>query len=65
MERFCADPVSRSVNHPPPTQPGPGSAGQLVSWSAGAIGAEPGPLGGSRRGSKPVANALTVAIISN
>ena len=41
MEGFCADPVSRSVNHPP-TQPGPGSAGQLVSrchWSgAGAAG---------------------------
>lgn len=37
MERFCADPVSRSVNHPP-TQPGPWSAGQLVSrchWSRG------------------------------
>lgn len=37
MERFCADPVSRSVNHPP-TQPGPWSAGQLVSrghWSGG------------------------------
>ena len=31
MERFCADPVSRSVNHPP-TQPGPWSAGQPVSW---------------------------------
>lgn len=33
--RFCADPVARSVNHPP-TQPGPWSAGQLVSgchWS--------------------------------
>lgn len=41
MERFCADPVARSVNHPP-TQPGPGSAGQLVSgchWSGcGAAG---------------------------
>ena len=41
MERFCADPVARSVNHPP-TQPGPWSAGQLVSrchWSgAGAAG---------------------------
>ena len=59
MERFCADSVSRSVNHPPHP------AGAGVSWSAGAIGAEPGPLGGSRRGSKPVANALTVAIISN
>ena len=37
MERFCADPVSRSVNHPP-TQLGPWSAGQLVSrchWSGG------------------------------
>lgn len=37
MERFCADPVSRSVNHPP-TPPGPWSAGQLVSrchWSGG------------------------------
>ena len=37
MERFCADSVSRSVNHPP-TQPGPWSAGQLVSrchWSGG------------------------------
>lgn len=37
MERFCADPVARSVNHPP-TQPGPWSAGQLVSrchWSGG------------------------------
>ena len=29
MERFCADPVARSVNHPP-TQPGPWSAGQPV-----------------------------------
>lgn len=29
MERFCADPVVRSVNHPP-TQPGPWSAGQPV-----------------------------------
>ena len=41
MERFCADPVARSVNHPP-TQPGPWSAGQLVSrchWSGcGAAG---------------------------
>lgn len=61
MERFCADPVARSVNHPPPSR----GRGQLVGWSAGAIGAEAGPLGGSRRGSKPVANALTVAIISN
>ena len=37
VERFCADPVVRSVNHPP-TQPGPWSAGQLVSgchWSGG------------------------------
>ena len=37
VERFCADPVARSVNHPP-TQPGPWSAGQLVSrchWSGG------------------------------
>lgn len=37
VERFCADPVSRSVNHPP-TPPGPWSAGQLVSrchWSGG------------------------------
>lgn len=30
MERFCADPVSRSVNHPPP-------AGAVVSWSAGQL----------------------------
>lgn len=30
MERFCANPVARSVNHPP-TQPGLWSAGQLVS----------------------------------
>lgn len=41
VERFCADPVPRSVNHPP-TQPGPWSAGQLVSrrhWSGcGAAG---------------------------
>ena len=41
MERFCADPVARSVNHPP-TKPGPWSAGQLVSgchWSGcGAAG---------------------------
>lgn len=41
VERFCADPVARSVNHPP-TQPGPWSAGQLVSgchWSGcGAAG---------------------------
>lgn len=29
VERFCADPVARSVNHPP-TQPGPWSAGQLA-----------------------------------
>lgn len=43
MERFCADPVARSVNHPPPSR----GRGQLVSWSAGAIGAEAGPLGGS------------------
>ena len=37
VERFCADPVARSVNHPP-TKPGPWSAGQLVSrchWSGG------------------------------
>lgn len=37
MERFCADPVARSVNHPP-TQPGPWSVGQLASrghWSGG------------------------------
>lgn len=37
MERFCADPMARSVNHPP-IQPGPWSAGQLVSrghWSGG------------------------------
>ena len=58
VERFCADPVARSVNHPHP-------AGVVVSWSAGVIGAEPGPLGGSRRGRKPVASALTVAIIRN
>ena len=31
VERFCADPVARSVNHPP-TKPGPWSARQLVSW---------------------------------
>lgn len=41
MERFCADSVTRPVNHPP-TQPGPWSAGQLVSrchWSGtGAAG---------------------------
>ena len=41
VERFCADPVSRSVNHPP-TKPGPWSAGQLASgchWSGcGAAG---------------------------
>lgn len=29
MERFCADPVARSVNHPPHP------AGAVVSWSAG------------------------------
>ena len=37
VERFCADPVTRSVNHPP-AKPGPRSAGQLVSrchWSGG------------------------------
>lgn len=38
MERFCADPVSSSVNHPPPSR----GRGQLVSrchWSgAGAAG---------------------------
>ena len=37
MERFCADPVARSVNHPP-THPGPWSAGRLVSrghWRGG------------------------------
>lgn len=28
MVRFCADPVSRSVNHPPPSR----GRGQLVSW---------------------------------
>lgn len=61
MERFCADPVARSVNHPPPSR----GRGQLDSWSAGGIGAEAGPLGGSRRGRKPVAIARTVAIISN
>lgn len=33
MERFCADPVARSVNHPHP-------AGAVVSWSAG----QPVPL---------------------
>lgn len=32
MERFCADPVARSVNHPPHP------AGAVVSWSAGAAG---------------------------
>lgn len=41
VERFCADPVARSVNHPP-TRPGPWSAGQRVSgchWSGcGAAG---------------------------
>ncbi len=31
MERFCADPVSRSVNHPPHP------AGAVVSWSAGQM----------------------------
>ena len=36
MERFCADPVARSVNHPPPSR----GRGQLVSWSAG----QPVPL---------------------
>lgn len=61
MERFCADPVARSVNHPPPSR----GRGQPVSRSAGAIGAEAGPLGGSLGGRKPVVNALTVAIISN
>lgn len=61
MERFCANPVARSVNHPPLSR----GRGQLVSWSAGAIGAEAGPLGGSLGGRKPVVNALTVAIISN
>lgn len=38
VERFCADPVSRSVNHPPPSR----GRGQLVSrchWSgSGAAG---------------------------
>ena len=34
MERFCADPAVRSVNHPPPSR----GRGQLVSWSAGAAG---------------------------
>ena len=34
MERFCADPVARSVNHPTPSR----GRGQLVSWSAGAAG---------------------------
>ena len=34
VERFCADPVSRSVNHPPPSR----GRGHLVSWSAGAAG---------------------------
>ena len=34
MERFCADPVARSVNHPPH------SAGAVVSCSAG----QPVPL---------------------
>ena len=29
MERFCADPVARSVNHPPH------QAGAVVRWSAG------------------------------
>ena len=29
MVRFCADPVARSVNHPPH------QAGAVVSWSAG------------------------------
>lgn len=41
VERFCADPVARSVNHPP-TKPGLWSAGQRVSgchWSGcGAAG---------------------------
>ena len=34
MERFCADPVARAVNHPPHP------AGAVVSWSAG----QPVPL---------------------
>ena len=34
MERFCADPVAKSVNHPPPSR----GRGQLVSRSAGAAG---------------------------
>lgn len=34
MERFCADPVARSVNHPPHP------VGAVVSWSAG----QPVPL---------------------
>ena len=38
MERFCADPVARSVNHPPH------QAGAVVSCSAG----QPVPLEGRR-----------------
>ena len=54
VERFCADPVARSVNHPPPSR----GRGQPVSRSAGAIGAERGPLGGSRRGQKTCCKCL-------
>ena len=64
--KSCGEILRRSggqVCKPPP--PPSRGRGQLVSWPAGAIGAEAGPLGGSRRGQKPVANARTVAIISN
>lgn len=54
MERFCADLVARSVNHPPPSR----GRGQLVSWSAGAAKRV------SER-AKACCKALTVAIISN
>lgn len=62
MERFCADPVARSVNHPPPTKPGPWSAVQLVSrchWSG------TGAAGRVSERAKTCCKCLTVAIISN
>lgn len=36
MERFCADPVARSVNHPPHPA-GAVVSGAVVSWSAGQL----------------------------
>lgn len=52
MEKFCADPVARSVNHPPPSR----DRGQLVSR---------GRWAGLREGENLLQIQPTVAIIRN